>query len=155
MLNVGLALEVEQLDATGAAGIGLFRTEIAMLARGAVADVAEQAAIYARVLDAAGDRPGAVPHAGPGRRQAAAGRAAAGRRRTRRWAGAACASGWTGRRCCGGSCARCCWPRPGGRCRVMFPMVATVAEFRAARALLLAEAARVRPAAEPLSRSAP
>ena len=28
-----------------------------MLARGAVADVAEQAAIYARVLDAAGDRP--------------------------------------------------------------------------------------------------
>ena len=33
---------------------------------------------------------------------------------------------------------------------VMFPMVATVGEFRAARALLLAEAARVRPAPERL-----
>jgi phosphotransferase system enzyme I (PtsP) len=33
----------------------------------------------------------------------------------------------------------------------MFPMVATVAEFRAARALLLAEARRVRPAPERLS----
>ena len=31
---------------------------------------------------------------------------------------------------------------------VMFPMVATVAEFRAARALLVAEAARMRPAPE-------
>ena len=57
MLNVGLAFEVEQLETTGAAGIGLFRTEIAMLARGSIADVPEQAAIYARVLDAAGDRP--------------------------------------------------------------------------------------------------
>jgi phosphotransferase system enzyme I (PtsP) len=40
----------------------------------------------------------------------------------------------------------------GGRAlSVMFPMVATVAEFRAARALLLAEARRVRPAPERLS----
>jgi phosphotransferase system enzyme I (PtsP) len=40
----------------------------------------------------------------------------------------------------------------GGRpLRVMFPMVANVAEFRAARALLLAEAARVRPAPSGLS----
>ena len=57
MLNVGLAREVEHLDSTGAAGIGLFRTEIAMLARGEIVDVPEQAALYARVLDAAGDRP--------------------------------------------------------------------------------------------------
>ncbi len=42
---------------TGADGIGLFRTEIAMLARGVVVDVAEQAAVYARVLDAAAGRP--------------------------------------------------------------------------------------------------
>ncbi len=34
---------------------------------------------------------------------------------------------------------------------VMFPMVATVAEFRAARALLMAEAARVRPTSQLLS----
>ena len=58
MMNAGLTLELDQLNATGAEGIGLFRTEIAMLARGAVADVPEQAALYARVLDLAGDRPG-------------------------------------------------------------------------------------------------
>ena len=57
MLNVGLGMEVAQLDTTGAEGIGLYRTEIAMLARGAIADVAEQAASYARVLDAAAGRP--------------------------------------------------------------------------------------------------
>ena len=57
MLNVGLSLELDQLDITGAEGIGLFRTEIAMLARGAVTDTAEQAAVYSRVLDAAGTRP--------------------------------------------------------------------------------------------------
>ncbi|MGH7210768.1 MAG: phosphoenolpyruvate-utilizing N-terminal domain-containing protein, partial [Acetobacteraceae bacterium] len=50
MLNVGLRLELDQLDATGADGIGLFRTEIAMLARGSVAGLAEQAAFYASVL---------------------------------------------------------------------------------------------------------
>jgi len=57
MLNVGLTMEVAQLDTTGAEGIGLYRTEIGMLARGAIADVAEQAASYARVLDAASGRP--------------------------------------------------------------------------------------------------
>ena len=67
MLNVGLALELDQMDRTGAGGIGLFRTEIAMLARGAIVDSAEQAALYAR---GAGRRRGpsrAVPHAGPRR----------------------------------------------------------------------------------------
>ena len=76
MLNVGLALELEQLDAVGAAGIGLFRTEIAMMARGLVVDTAEQAALYGRVLDAAGRPAGAVPHARSWRRQAAARRTA-------------------------------------------------------------------------------
>ena len=57
MLNVGLSMELPQLERTGADGIGLFRTEIAMLARGSVADVAEQAAIYGRVMDEAGDKP--------------------------------------------------------------------------------------------------
>ena len=57
MLNVGLGLELPQIERTGADGIGLFRTEIAMLARGSVADVAEQAALYSRVLDAADGKP--------------------------------------------------------------------------------------------------
>ncbi len=149
MLNVGLALELAQLDATGAAGIGLFRTEIAMLARGAIADTAEQAAVYARVLDAAGPRPvlfrtldlggdKLLPGSAPTEENPAMGwrslrvgldRPALLRRQLRALLLAA-----------------------GGRdLSVMFPMVATVAEFRAARALLRAEAARVRPAPARLS----
>ncbi len=148
MLNVGLTMEVAQLETTGAEGIGLYRTEIGMLARGAIADVAEQAATYARVLDAAADRPvlfrtldlGAdklLPGDAPEEENPAMGwrslrigldRPALLRRQLRALLLAA-----------------------GGRkLSVMFPMVATVAEFRAARALLLAEARRVRPAPERL-----
>ena len=142
-------MEVAQLDTTGAEGIGLYRTEIGMLARGAIADVAEQAAIYARVLDAAAGRPvlfrtldlGAdklLPGDAPEEENPAMGwrslrigldRPALLRRQLRALLLAA-----------------------GGRpLSVMFPMVATVGEFRAARALLLAEARRVRPAPERLS----
>ena len=142
-------MEVAQLDTTGAEGIGLYRTEIGMLARGAIADVAEQAASYARVLDAAAGRPvlfrtldlGAdklLPGDAPEEENPAMGwrslrigldRPALLRRQLRALLLAA-----------------------GGRpLSVMFPMVATVAEFRAARALLLAEARRVRPAPERLS----
>ena len=142
-LNVGLALELLQLEATGAAGIGLFRTEIAMMARGSVADVTDQAAIYAQVLDAAGDRPvlfrtldlggdkllpgTARPEENPamGWRSLRIGldRPAVLRRQLRALLLAA-----------------------GGRkLSIMFPMVATVAELRAAKALLRTELARVRP----------
>ncbi|MDP9096007.1 MAG: PEP-utilizing enzyme [Pseudomonadota bacterium] len=149
-LNVGLAREMEQLDNTGADGIGLFRTEIAMLARGSVADVPEQAALYARVLDAAGDRPvrfrtldlggdkmlkDAPPQVeenpAMGWRSLRIGldRPAMLRRQLRALLLAA-----------------------GGRkLSIMFPMVATVAEFRAAKSLLFTEAARVRPAPLQLS----
>jgi len=120
-----------------------------MLARGAIADVAEQAATYARVLDAAAGRPvlfrtldlGAdklLPGDAPQEENPAMGwrslrigldRPALLRRQLRALLLAA-----------------------GGRkLSVMFPMVATVAEFRAARSLLLAEARRVRPAPERLS----
>ncbi|MDE2459541.1 MAG: GAF domain-containing protein, partial [Rhodospirillales bacterium] len=40
MMNIGLALELDQLDKTGADGIGLYRTEIAALAAGGIPDVA-------------------------------------------------------------------------------------------------------------------
>ncbi len=149
MLNVGLALEVEQLDTTGAAGIGLFRTEIAMLARGSIADVPEQAALYARVLDAAGERPvrfrtldlggdKLLPDAAPQEEENPA-------------------MGWRSLRIGLDRPAllrrqlRALLLAAGGRpLSVMFPMVATVAEFRAARTLLFVEAARVRPAPERL-----
>jgi phosphotransferase system enzyme I (PtsP) len=149
MLNVGLDLELAQLEHTGADGIGLFRTEIAMLARGAVADVAEQAAIYARVLNAAGDRPvlfrtldlgadkllpGSVteeenPAMGWRSLRIGLDRPALMRRQLRALLLAA----------------------NGRELSVMFPMVATAAEFRQAKALLLAEAKRVRPAPERLA----
>ena len=149
MLNVGLDLELAQLDQTGADGIGLFRTEIAMLARGAVADVAEQAAAYARVLDAANGRPvlfrtldlgadkllpGTVneeenPAMGWRSIRIGLDRPALLRRQLRALLLAA----------------------NGRPLSVMFPMVATVAEFRTAKGLLLAEAKRIQPAPERLS----
>ena len=145
MLNVGLALELEQMEATGAAGIGLFRTEIAMMARGALLDAPEQASMYSRVLDAAGNRPvhfrtldlggdKLLPDAPPPEEEnpamgwrslrVALDRPALLRRQIR-----ALLLGAAGR-----------------PLSIMFPMVATVAEYRAARGLLFSEAARVRPA---------
>ena len=149
MLNVGLDLELAQLDRTGADGIGLFRTEIAMLARGAVADVAEQAAIYARVLTAAGDRPVLFRTLDLGADKLLPGTVTEEENP---------AMGWRS--------IRIGLDRPallrrqlralllaanGRPLSVMFPMVATAAEFRQAKALLLAEAKRVRPQPDRLS----
>jgi phosphotransferase system enzyme I (PtsP) len=143
LLNIGLPLELDQLELTGAEGIGLFRTEIPMLARGELLGEAEQTAVYARVLDAAGARPVVfrtldlggdklLPHApAPEEENPAMGwrslrvgldRPSLLRRQLRALLTAA-----TGRELC-----------------VMFPMVATVAEFRAARSLLMTELARTR-----------
>ena len=150
MLNVGLALELDQLDATGADGIGLFRTEIAMLARGAVVDVAEQAAMYARVLDAAGDRPVLFRTLDLGGDKLLPG--------TQLEPEENPAMGWRS--------LRVGLDRPalmkrqlkalllaaaGRPLSVMFPMVSTVAEFRAARALLDAEVARIERKPTPLA----
>ena len=150
MLNVGLALEVAQLERTGADGIGLFRTEIAMLARGAVADVAEQAAMYARMLDAAGDRPVCFRTLDLGADKLLPGTPPRWRRIP--------AMGWRSLRIGLDRPAilrrqlRALLLAAAGRpLSVMFPMVATVAEFRAAKSLLLAEAKRVRPTPERLS----
>ncbi|HXT79078.1 MAG TPA: putative PEP-binding protein [Acetobacteraceae bacterium] len=149
MLNVGLSLELAQLDRTGADGIGLFRTEIAMLARGAVVDVAEQAAIYGRVLDAAGDRPVLFRTLDLGADKLLPGTVSAEENP---------AMGWRSLRIGLDRPAvlrrqlRALLLAAGGRpLSVMFPMVATVAEFRAAKALLQAEARRVRPAPARLS----
>ena len=150
MLNIGLALELPQLDAVGAEGIGLFRTEIAMLARGKIADVPEQAAIYARVLDAAGDRPvlfRTLDLGGdkllPGNEQPVEENPAMGWRSLRIG---------LDRPALLRRQLRALLLAAGGRpLSVMFPMVATVAELRAAKALLRAEAARVRPAPARLS----
>lgn len=149
MLNVGLALELEQLERTGADGVGLFRTEIAMLARGGIADVAEQAAIYARAMDAAGNRPVLFRTLDLGADKLLPGTVSEEENP---------AMGWRSIRIGLDRPAllrrqlRALLLAAGGRpLSVMFPMVATVAEFRAAKALLVAEARRVRPAPSRLS----
>ncbi len=135
MMNAGLPLDMPHLENTGADGIGLFRTEIVALAQGFVPDVAAQTDLYRRVLDLAGGRPvlfrtfdlggdkmlpGLTPEGeenpGLGWRALRIGldRPALLRRQLRALIAAAA----------------------GQRLSVMFPMVTTVAELRAARALL-------------------
>jgi len=149
MLNAGLALELGELDRTGAEGIGLFRTEIAMLARGSVPDIAEQTAFYSRVLDAAGERPVAFRTLDlggdkllPDAAQPAEANPAMGWRSLRVGLDRPAVLRKQARALLLGAAGR--------PLSVMFPMVATVAEFRAARALLLAEAKRIQPAPERL-----
>ncbi len=57
MLNAGLQLDMPQLAATGADGIGLYRTEIPFMARAQLPDVAAQTELYARILDQAAGKP--------------------------------------------------------------------------------------------------
>jgi phosphotransferase system enzyme I (PtsP) len=56
-LNAGLAIDLPHLDETGAAGIGLFRTELPFMITARLMGLSRQTELYARVLDAAGDRP--------------------------------------------------------------------------------------------------
>ncbi len=56
LMNAGLAVDLENLDVTGAEGIGLFRTEFQFMVAEELPRLDAQTALYARVLDAAGDR---------------------------------------------------------------------------------------------------
>jgi phosphotransferase system enzyme I (PtsP) len=149
MLNVGLALELDQLDRTGADGIGLYRTEIAALAAGGIPDIAGQAAEYGRVLDRAHGKPVQFRTLDLGADKLLPGESASPEENP--------AMGWRS--------LRVALDRPailrrqlralllgaqGRPLSVMFPMVSTVEEFRIARDLLEAEAARIRPAPERL-----
>jgi phosphotransferase system enzyme I (PtsP) len=57
LLNLGLAVDLPHLEETGAAGIGLFRTELQYLVAAAAPRAADQFSLYRTVLDAAGDKP--------------------------------------------------------------------------------------------------
>jgi len=57
LLNAGLLIDVAQLKATGAEGVGLFRTEIPLLTRDAFPDVADQTEFYRRAYEQAEGRP--------------------------------------------------------------------------------------------------
>ncbi len=142
-INAGLMIDLNHLESTGADGVGLYRTEIPFMVRSTFPDVEEQTSIYARILDAAAGRPVAfrtldvggdkvLPYVGAfddenpamGWRAIRIGldRPAMLRRQLRALVAAAGA-------------------RP---LQVMFPMVAEVAEFRAASHLLALELHRAK-----------
>lgn len=56
-LNCGLLLDLPQLDATQADGVGLYRTEIPFLARSSFPSIDMQVEIYRQVMEKAGSRP--------------------------------------------------------------------------------------------------
>ena len=147
-LNAGLLLDLPQLEQTGADGIGLFRTEIAFLSEARYPDVKTQTRFYRRVIKAAGDKPvvfrtldiggdKVAPYFGDTRGQNPS-------------------MGWRA--------IRVSLDRPamlrhqlrallkataGGRLRLMFPMIADVSEFAAARRILRIEQANLSSSEQP------
>lgn len=57
MINVGLLIEMAHLESTGADGVGLYRTEIPFMVRSDYPDVAQQTELYSAILDQAEGRP--------------------------------------------------------------------------------------------------
>lgn len=142
-MNAGLLVDLHHLDDTGADGIGLYRTELHFMVRASMPNVREQSDHYRRVLDHADDRPVVfrtldiggdkiLPYQNDGGVEENP------------------AMGWRAIRIALDRPAllkaqlRALLSAAGGRrLNVMFPMVAEVAEFRTARALLDAEVARM------------
>lgn len=151
-INAGLLIDLPQLEASGADGIGLYRTEIPFMIRDSFPDVAAQTTLYAQVLSQAGDRPVVF--------------------RTLDVGGDKLLPYWGGLRednpAMGWRAMRIALDRPailrqqlrallraaaGRELRVMFPMVSEVMEFLAARRLLEKEMAREKAAGRPLPSS--
>lgn len=57
MMNAGLEFDMPHLSQSGADGIGLFRTELQFMIGETMPRLADQAAFYKKILDAAGDKP--------------------------------------------------------------------------------------------------
>jgi phosphotransferase system, enzyme I, PtsP len=57
LINAGLSVDLPHIADTGAAGIGLFRTELQFMVAPSFPRASEQYALYRAVLDAAGERP--------------------------------------------------------------------------------------------------
>jgi phosphotransferase system enzyme I (PtsP) len=57
MINAGLLVDLPHIAETGAGGIGLFRTELQFMIATAMPRISEQLSLYRAVLDAAGDKP--------------------------------------------------------------------------------------------------
>jgi phosphotransferase system enzyme I (PtsP) len=56
-LNAGLLLDLPQLDATNADGIGLYRTELPFMARPSLPNVDDQTELYRKILEEADGKP--------------------------------------------------------------------------------------------------
>lgn len=142
-INAGLMIDMRNLEHSGATGVGLFRTEVAFMARSKFLGVDEQTELYTEVLDEADGRPVTFRTLDIG-----------GDKVLPHWGGADGenpAMGWRA--------IRVSLDRPallrqqlramiraaaGRELRVMFPMVAEVPEFLAARELLDKECSRER-----------
>ncbi|MGB6348617.1 MAG: phosphoenolpyruvate--protein phosphotransferase [Pseudolabrys sp.] len=57
MINAGLTIDLPHIEDTGAAGIGLFRTELQFMVATTLPRTGEQLTLYRTVLDAAGKKP--------------------------------------------------------------------------------------------------
>ncbi len=57
LINAGLLVDLPHIADTGAAGIGLFRTELQFMIATSMPRISEQLSLYRSVLDAAGERP--------------------------------------------------------------------------------------------------
>ena len=148
-LNAGLLAEMNHLYDTGAAGVGLFRTEIPFMVRATYPDVDTQAEFYQRVIQEADGRPvtfrtldiggdKVLPYIRAGEEDNPA-------------------MGWRATRITLDRPAmlrhqlRALLVASGGRnLSVMFPMIAQVAEFDAARRLLDMETDHLRESGSPL-----
>lgn len=142
-MNAGLLADMPQLETTGADGIGLFRTEFQFMVSATLPRLDTQVELYSRILETAGDKPvffrtldvggdKAVPFLPREEEENPS-------------------MGWRA--------IRIALDRPvllryqmrallksaaGRRFGVMFPMVAEVAEYRAARAIVMKEVERAR-----------
>lgn len=57
MINAGLAIDLPHIEETGAAGVGLFRTELQFMVASTFPRTGEQLSLYQAVLDTAGNLP--------------------------------------------------------------------------------------------------
>lgn len=149
LTNAGLAVDLELLDKSGAEGIGLFRTEFQFMVSDELPKLNAQTALYRLVLDAADDRPvtfrtldiggdKVLPYLEHEREE----NPALGRRAIRLGLDRPALLRMQ---------LRALLTAAGGReLRVMFPMIATVDEFRAARELVDYEVAWARRRGRPL-----
>lgn len=135
LTNAGLAVDLENMEETGAEGIGLFRTEFQFMVSEELPRLDTQTALYRLVLDAARDRPvtfrtldiggdKVLPYLDTEREE----NPALGRRAIRLGLDRPALLRMQVRALLAAAAGR--------ELRVMFPMIATVDEFRAARELV-------------------